>query len=126
MSLRSRLTDDVVRNLLDTAPDAVIVSREGRIELVNAATERLFGYTPAQLLGQPVELLLPERYRAQHVARRAHDAAAPRIGTMGVALAIFGLRRDGTEFPAEISISPLVTPEGLLVTEVIRDVCSTC
>jgi PAS domain S-box-containing protein len=121
MPFRSRLTDEVIRSLLNAAPDAIIVSREGRIELVNAATERLFGYAPEELLGQPVELLLPERYRAPHVARRARYAAEPQARAMGPGLAIFGLRRDGSEFPAEISISPLATGEGLLVTEVVRD-----
>jgi PAS domain S-box-containing protein len=121
MPFRSRLTDEVARTLLDAAPDAVVVTRDGRIELINAATERLFGYTPEQLLGQPVELLLPERYQAAHVAHRAHYSAEPRARSMGAGLVIFGRRQDGSEFPAEISISPLTTGEGLLVTEVIRD-----
>jgi PAS domain S-box-containing protein len=115
-------TPEVVRALLDSAPDAIVVTRDGLIEIVSAATERLFGYEREELLGQPVEMLLPERLRARHVAHRAAYLASPRSGPMGAGIEVFGLRRDGREFPVEISLSPLPTPDGVLVTEVIRDV----
>jgi PAS domain S-box-containing protein len=122
MSESPTLTLDVVRALLDAAPDAIAVTRDGRIELVNAATERLFGYARDELLGQPVEMLLPERLRAGHVAHRAASLTRPRGEATRASLDAFGLRRDGREFPVEIGLSPLPTPDGVLVTEVIRDV----
>ncbi|HSF02482.1 MAG TPA: PAS domain S-box protein, partial [Solirubrobacterales bacterium] len=115
-------TPEIVRALLDSAPDAIVVTRDGLIEIVNAATEWLFGYGRDELLGRPVEMLLPERLRAGHVAHRAAYLASPRSGPMGAGMEVFGLRRDGREFPVEISLSPLPTRDGVLVTEVIRDV----
>jgi protein-histidine pros-kinase len=114
-------TAETVRALLDSAPDAIVITREGLIQLVNAAAERLFGYTSAELLGQPVEMLLAERFRARHIAHRAAYLASPRTGPMRADVEVFGLRRDGREFPAEIRLSPLPTRDGVLVTEVIRD-----
>jgi len=110
------------RGLLEAAPDAmVIVGRDGRIALINSQMERLFGYPREQLLGQPVDILVPERYRVAHGEHRAGFFTQPHARAMGAGLQLFGLRRDGSEFPVEISLSPLETEEGLFVSGAIRD-----
>lgn len=112
-----------LRGLLDAAADAVVgIDNRGQIVLVNAQTEELFGYRRDELLGQPVEILLPDRLRDTHLLHRNDYHAAPRARAMGAGLDLFGRRKDGSEVPVEISLSPHETDEGIFVTSVIRDV----
>lgn len=115
--------EEQFRGLLEAAPDAmVIVDGDGRIVLVNRQTERLFGYERAELVGQPVEVLMPEAARAGHAAKRDGYLAAPEVRPMGAGLELLARRRDGSEFPAEISLSPLQTARGVLVSAAVRDI----
>ncbi|MEO7734593.1 MAG: PAS domain S-box protein [Kofleriaceae bacterium] len=110
------------RELLESAPDAMVIADQaGRIFLVNAEAERMFGYGRAEMIGQPVELLLPEQMRAGHPERRAAFFAAPRAPGKRAGIELQGRRKDGVEFPIEVSLSPLETPTGALVSTAIRD-----
>lgn len=109
--------------LLELAPDAIVgIDKTGMIVLVNAQVERLFGYPRDQVLGQTIEMLVPERYRSSHLARRSSYFSDPKTRPMGVGLDLHGLRADGTEFPAEISLSSIKTDEGTIATAAIRDI----
>lgn len=118
-----RSIDATFRDVLGSVPDAmVIVDGRGRIVFVNELTERLFGYTRDQLVGQAVDMLVPDRLRPRHLEHRSAYFRDPRARPMGVGLELYGRRKDGTEFPVEISLSPLKTEDGFLALSAIRDV----
>ena len=117
------LTDEGAWALLDAAPDGIImVDEAGRILLVNRQTEELFGYDRGDLLGRPVDDLLPERLRQIHRADRTRYRVEPRTRSMGAGMTLFGRRADGSEFPVEISLSPMKTDGGLRVVAAVRDI----
>lgn len=114
--------EDRFRKLLESAPDAmVIVNEAGQIALVNSQVERIFGYARNELIGQPVEILMPRGVRGIHAAHRENYYADPRVRAMGLSLDLHGTRKDGTEFPVAISLSPIETAEGPVVCAAVRD-----
>jgi len=122
-NIPAALADKQFRQLLEAAPDAiVIVGPQGDILLVNRMSEVLFGYSRDDLIGQAVEILLPARFREGHHKHRDSYIDNAHTRPMGTGLELYACRKDGTEFPVEISLSPLQTPSGMLVTSVVRDI----
>ena len=120
---RHRALAERFRRLVESAPDAiVVVDRDARIVLANAQTGRLFGYQADELIGQPIEILVPDVVRTQHVRHRDAFIAHPSVRPMGTGLDLAGRRKDGTELPVEISLSPIQTSEGVLISAAIRDI----
>jgi PAS domain S-box-containing protein len=121
---RIRTTADMLelqRAIIERLPDAkVVIDEAGRVVMVNPQTELLFGYPRSQLIGQPVEMLLPERLRERHVQHRAHYAEEPRTRPMGIGLNLVGRQKSGREIPVEISLAPIVISSGVYTIAVIR------
>lgn len=118
-----RRTEAMFHDLLESAPDAmVIAASDGRIMLANAQTDEMFGYPREDLIGREIEMLIPTRLRGAHERHRAAFFASPKVRRMGVGLELRGLRRDGSEFPIEVSLSPLRTETGVLVSAAMRDI----
>jgi two-component system sensor histidine kinase DevS len=121
--LSESLDDELIWSLVDAAPDGIVMTDEaGQILLVNRQTEEMFGYDRGELLGRSVEEFLPERLRAVHTAHRTRYRVDPRPRSMGVGLRLFGRRSDGSEFPVEISLSPVRTAQGMRIVAAVRDV----
>jgi len=110
------------RDLMESAPDAmVVIDQEGKIVLANALAERLFGYKANELVNQTIETLIPERFRERHPGYRHNYFTAPCVRPMGAGLSLFGIKKDGREFPVEVSLSPMESEGGALVASAIRD-----
>jgi diguanylate cyclase (GGDEF)-like protein/PAS domain S-box-containing protein len=123
--LRDTVSADATkfRSLLDAAPEGIIgVSEDGRIQFVNAESQRLFQFAESDLLGQCIELLIPDRFSGKHIKARTEFATRPRRRPMGSGLEVTGRRKDGSEFPADVSLSHVRTPKGPLIISIIRDV----
>lgn len=115
--------EEKFKALLDSAPDAMIIANDkGEIVLINQQTETLFGYVRDELIGKPVEILIPDDFRSRHKGHRDQYFSDPKVRAMGAGLELFAMRRDGTKFPVEISLAPLQTEEGLLVSASVRDI----
>jgi len=117
------LSSEMVRSVLDSAPDAmIIIDPGGAILFANTQVSALFGYSAGELLGSPVEMLMPDRFRARHTGHRASYGQNVRVRPMGMGLDLYGMRKDGTEFPVEISLSPISRGNESIVAAAIRDV----
>lgn len=119
---RTATAEALFEKLFEFSPDAIVVTDEtGKISEVNAQVERFFGYSRAELLGQRVEMLIPERFRRTHPKDREKYVGQPHVRAMGAGLELFGRRKDGSEFPVDIMLGPIVGPEGMTVLAVVRD-----
>jgi PAS domain S-box-containing protein len=122
MAIQPNDADWIFEQLVESAPDAVIViDASGTIQLINAQVEQLFWYARGRLIGAPLEMLMPERFRSHHASRRARWEQHPVTRTLGEGLDLAGLRSDGTEFPVEIRVSSLETRSGSLTVGIVRD-----
>lgn len=123
LEMELRASELKFRGLLESAPDAIIIiNNKGEIQIVNIQVENQFGYKREELQGQSVETLIPERYRLKHEGQRAQFFSNPATRSMGAGLELFGLHKNGKEFPVEISLSPIELPDGLYVSVAIRDI----
>src|SRR4030095_3223952 len=123
ISARGRL-EERSRLGVEAAPSAmVMINAKGRIEMVNAQAEQVFGYARHEMLGNPVEMLVPQRFRGHHPGLRGSFFSDPKARPMGAGRDLFGLRKDGTEFPVEIGLNPIETDEGPMVLSAIVDIC---
>ena len=115
--------EELFRLAVEACPNGMLISDgSGTIVLVNTETERLFGYRREDLIGQPIEILIPERMRKHHVHNRKRFADHPRVRRVEASHVLFGLRRDGSEFPVEIGLNPIHTADGLFVLNVVIDI----
>ena len=122
---RAEFAQFALENLFDISPDAILVTdAAGKIRAANPRSSELFGYTQAELMGKSIEDLVPERFRRHHPSHRENYHAHPRARQMGAALNLYGLRKDGSEFPVDIMLKPLHTPSGTAALSIIRDVTS--
>lgn len=120
---QARRSEAMLQRLVEDAPDAiVVVNGQGHLIRLNGQAERMFGYHRDELLNTPIEVLIPERFRQQHVHHRTGFQSQPVTRPMGKGLTLYGRRKDGTEFPAEIMLSPLKTPEDRMVIAIARDI----
>nr|MBC8333503.1 GAF domain-containing protein [Anaerolineae bacterium] len=116
-------SEDHYRSLVDTAPNAIlVVDDRGTIQRINRVATEIFGYQPEELIGQPVEVFLPGSFRERHIAHRKDYNANPKTRLMGAAMELMALRKDGREFPVEVSLAPVNTQAGMLVTAIVRDI----
>ena len=122
-AIERKRTERRLRDILEAGPDAIVsVDEDGRITLVNSQAEMLFGYPREELLGQPLELLVPERLRGAHVALRENYARAPAARAMGSGFEALARRKDGTEVPVDVALGPVTTEHGTGVLAAVRDV----
>src|SRR5438309_1938705 len=116
-------TAENFRAFLASAPDAILgVDESGSIVLANSQVEQVFGYTPRELLGQKIDILIPQRFHPSHDAHRSTYADNPRTRPMAKGMELLARRKDGSEFPAEIALSPMRTDHGMIVSCIVRDV----
>lgn len=121
--LALKLSEEKFHGLVESAYDVIIgVNSDGKIEFANQQAKRSFGYSPDELLGKPIEILVPEKFRYNHVKQRTNFLSDPKPRSMGVGLDLYAVAKDGTEFPVDISVSPSPTSEGTLITAIIRDI----
>ncbi|WOJ91343.1 PAS domain S-box protein [Methylocapsa polymorpha] len=118
-----RRSQERFQRAVESAPNAIVmINRTGRIEMVNAGAESIFGYSRAELLGQPVEMLMPQRFRAQHPGLRTSFFADPKARPMGAGRDLYGLKKDRSEFPVEIGLNPIETEDGPMILSAIVDI----